>query len=84
MSVHCDHSHPQQVPRNPGFDLGRYRVILWIALLVNAGMFGVEVLAGLMASLALQGGWSVWGGRRAASRPSAEELLLSDPSDPGG
>jgi Co/Zn/Cd efflux system component len=47
MSVHCcDHDTPK-----PGdiLDIGRYRRVLWVALAVNASMFGVEVWAGVQA-----------------------------------
>jgi cation diffusion facilitator family transporter len=48
MSAHCDHhhghSHPDSGAPPPG-----YRRVLWIALLVNALMFAVEVVAGLDA-----------------------------------
>ncbi|WP_137921569.1 cation transporter [Hydrogenophaga sp. 2FB] len=52
MSAHCsnhDTPQPEQIAH-----LGRYRRILWIALLVNAAMFLVEIVAGWRAgSLAL-------------------------------
>ncbi len=47
MGVHCCHDHdhePQVTPPD-----GAYRKVLWIALLVNAGMFLVEVISGLAA-----------------------------------
>lgn len=52
MSAHCcDHDTP---PAEAVRDLGRYRRILWIALIVNATMFAVEVIASASAgSLAL-------------------------------
>jgi Co/Zn/Cd efflux system component len=52
MSAHCcNHDTPK--PDAIG-NLPRYRKILWIALVVNAGMFLVEIGAGLQAgSLAL-------------------------------
>ena len=46
MSVRCDHE-PAAAGRGP--DLPRYRRVLWIALVVNAVMFGVEVAAGVQA-----------------------------------
>jgi Co/Zn/Cd efflux system component len=36
-------------PHAPSADPGRYRRVLWLALLVNVGMFAVEVAAGLHA-----------------------------------
>ncbi|MDR7152162.1 cation diffusion facilitator family transporter [Hydrogenophaga palleronii] len=52
MSAHCcEHDTPKP---ETVLNLPRYRKILWIALLVNAGMFLVEIGAGLQAgSLAL-------------------------------
>ncbi|MHA6493501.1 cation transporter [Pseudomonas borbori] len=41
----CDHSTEAATPPNP-----RYRKILWVALVVNLGMFIVEMVAGLGAS----------------------------------
>jgi Co/Zn/Cd efflux system component len=86
MSAHCcehDTPAPQTV-----IDLPRYRRVLWVALVVNAAMFAIEIIggiqagslsllaaavgvfgtgtawpdlgvAGLMAALALHGGWQV-------------------------
>ena len=52
MSAHC-HSHDTPQAAEIA-NLGRYRRILWIALLVNAAMFLVEIVAGWRAgSLAL-------------------------------
>ena len=52
MSAHC-HTHDTPQPAEVA-NLGRYRRILWIALLVNAAMFMVEIVAGWRAgSLAL-------------------------------
>lgn len=52
MSAHCckhDTPKPDQIA-----NLGRYRRILWVALVVNATMFAVEIVAGVQAgSLAL-------------------------------
>ena len=43
MSQHCNHDTPAiETLRDPA----RYRRILWIALIINAAMFGVELLAG--------------------------------------
>jgi Co/Zn/Cd efflux system component len=53
MGAHCchDHSHNQA----PGPDDHRYRRVLWIALLVNASMFAIEIVAGVAAgSVALK------------------------------
>lgn len=46
MSAHCQHDAccPADEAPPPGF-----RKVLWIALAVNAAMFGVEILAGLAA-----------------------------------
>ncbi len=47
MSAHCHHHHDHDQsggPQPPG-----YRRVLWIALLVNALMFGVEIMVGLTA-----------------------------------
>jgi Co/Zn/Cd efflux system component len=52
MSAHCcEHDTPKP---DAIVNLARYRKILWVALVVNAGMFLVEIGAGLQAgSLAL-------------------------------
>jgi Co/Zn/Cd efflux system component len=47
MSAHCCHSHSTE----PQSD-GRYRRVLWIALAINAAMFLVEIVAGLIAGSA--------------------------------
>ncbi|OEC36494.1 Co/Zn/Cd efflux system component [Pseudomonas cuatrocienegasensis] len=44
MSAHCCHPTPSQRPPAAG-----YRRILWIALLVNLGMFFVEIASGVKA-----------------------------------
>lgn len=44
MSAHCCHQEP---PPSKGAPPPGYRRVLWIALLVNALMFGVEIVAGL-------------------------------------
>ena len=60
MSAHChhghhDHSAPGHSHDAPASADPRYRRILWIALIVNAAMFGVEIVAGVAAdSRALQ------------------------------
>lgn len=47
MSAHCcDHETPKV---DAIVNLGRYRKILWIALIVNAAMFLVEIGAGVQA-----------------------------------
>jgi Co/Zn/Cd efflux system component len=55
MGAHCcAHDHPQGDPE-PGEQGVRYRRVLWVALGNNAGMFLVEVIAGLAAgSVSLQ------------------------------
>ena len=53
MSAHCC-GHDHQEPENRQND-GRYRLVLWIALVVNAAMFLIEIVAGLAAgSVSLQ------------------------------
>lgn len=42
MSAHCHHDHGTPASADP-----RYRRILWVALVVNAAMFAVEVGTGL-------------------------------------
>jgi Co/Zn/Cd efflux system component len=42
MSAHCGHSHNNDKANSP-----RYRKILWIALVVNLAMFGIEIGAGI-------------------------------------
>ncbi len=70
MSAHCceyDCPAPGQIP-----NLARHRRVLWVALLINAGMFLAALedaetgtawpdalVATLMAGLALHGGWQV-------------------------
>ncbi len=47
MSAHCcDHEAPAKASI---LDLPRYRRVLWVALVVNAAMFLVEISAGLQA-----------------------------------
>jgi Co/Zn/Cd efflux system component len=47
MSSHCcSHETPEAESL---MNLGRYRKILWVALIVNAGMFLVEIGAGIQA-----------------------------------
>jgi Co/Zn/Cd efflux system component len=45
MSAHCCHHEPQHSKK--GIPPPGYRRVLWIALLVNALMFGVEIAAGI-------------------------------------
>jgi Co/Zn/Cd efflux system component len=47
MSAHC-HSH-DHAPTAEQSSSSRYKRILWIALLVNLAMFGVEVFAGALS-----------------------------------
>lgn len=50
MSAHCchdDHDHAPSGPATPG-----YRRVLWIALVVNAAMFALEIGAGLRSGSA--------------------------------
>jgi Co/Zn/Cd efflux system component len=47
MSAHCHHDH--DLPSGQINNLARYRAILWIALLLNAGMFVLEIAAGIHA-----------------------------------
>lgn len=47
MSAHCHHDH--DLPAGQIHNLARYRAILWIALLLNAGMFVLEIAAGIHA-----------------------------------
>jgi Co/Zn/Cd efflux system component len=44
MPAHCHHDHGSEPS---GSERPRYRRVLWIALLVNAAMFGIEVASGL-------------------------------------
>ncbi|RZL62980.1 MAG: cation transporter [Variovorax sp.] len=44
MSAHCSHSHDHQ--HLSAADTPRYRRILWVALVLNAAMFAVEIGAG--------------------------------------
>jgi len=49
MSINCHHHAPQSAPE------GAYRRVLWVALVINAAMFAVELIAGWQArSVALQ------------------------------
>jgi Co/Zn/Cd efflux system component len=50
MSAHC--CGGSNFDKGAELQTGRYRVILWIALIVNGGMFLVEILAGLAAGSA--------------------------------
>lgn len=44
MSAHCCHTEPVAKHMSPA-----YRRVLWLALLINAGMFALEISAGLRA-----------------------------------
>ncbi len=44
MSAHCCHAQPKASPMSPA-----YRRVLWLVLLINAGMFVLEVSGGLRA-----------------------------------
>lgn len=48
MSAHCDHHPAPTAPLDPA-EAARVRRTLWIALLANAAMFLIEVVAGLRA-----------------------------------
>lgn len=49
MSAHCcEHETPPAQSLDPA-NLARYRKILWIALIVNAALFAIEIAAGLQA-----------------------------------
>ncbi len=50
MSANCDNHSCS--PVNPGQVSSRYRIVLWIALVVNATMFFVEMFAGIGAQSA--------------------------------
>lgn len=56
MSAHCQHDHDNHGhghhPSAPASADPRYRRILWVALIVNAAMFTVEVGAGLQSGSA--------------------------------
>ena len=43
----CDHGHGHACSPPPAPTSGRYRRVLWAALLINAAMFAVEIGAGL-------------------------------------
>ena len=44
----CEHETPPAQTPAPA-NLARYRKILWVALIVNAALFAVEIAAGLRA-----------------------------------
>ncbi|MBX9912340.1 MAG: cation transporter [Pseudomonadaceae bacterium] len=44
MSAHCCHTEPVAKHMSPA-----YRRVLWLALIINAGMFAIEISAGLRA-----------------------------------
>ena len=54
MSAHCQHDHDNHGHHHgaPASADPRYRRILWVALIVNAAMFAVEVGAGLQSGSA--------------------------------
>ena len=47
MSAHCCHTEQETEVGKP--HQGHYRKILWIALIVNLGMFAVEIVSGVKA-----------------------------------
>ncbi|EGI78003.1 cation transporter [Hylemonella gracilis] len=47
MSAHCHHDHDLSLGQIT--HLARYRAILWVALMLNAGMFALEIAAGIHA-----------------------------------
>ncbi|MEX2451416.1 MAG: cation transporter [Rhodospirillales bacterium] len=50
-----DHCHAPPLPDATGRPVAAYRRVLWLVIAINAGMFAVEMTAGLMAqSVALQ------------------------------
>jgi len=50
MSNHCQHDHAHDAPAAPGMPVpAGYRMALWIALVVNAAMFAIEIAAGVQA-----------------------------------
>lgn len=52
MSAHCHHNHDNHSHGSPANADPRYRRILWVALIVNAAMFAVEVGAGVQSGSA--------------------------------
>jgi Co/Zn/Cd efflux system component len=52
MSAHCHHNHDSHSHGSPASADPRYRRILWVALVVNAAMFVVEVGAGVQSGSA--------------------------------
>ncbi len=52
MSTHCHHNHDSHPHGSPASADPRYRRILWVALIVNAAMFAVEVGAGVQSGSA--------------------------------
>jgi Co/Zn/Cd efflux system component len=48
MSAHCTHHTPAKTAISAGYPPA-YRRILWIALVVNFAMFGIEISAGLQS-----------------------------------
>lgn len=49
MSAHCSHDAHEDDAAQAALDSPRYRRVLWIALVVNAAMFAVEIGAGLQS-----------------------------------
>jgi Co/Zn/Cd efflux system component len=47
MSAHC--CHHDHEPEHGNRQQGRYRKVLWIALIVNIAMFAVEIVSGMKA-----------------------------------
>lgn len=47
MSAHCC---PPSAPKQGNHHHGRYRKVLWIALIVNIAMFAIEIVSGVKAS----------------------------------
>jgi Co/Zn/Cd efflux system component len=46
MSAHCHHDHGHDHEHLSASDTPRYRRVLWVALILNAAMFAVEIGAG--------------------------------------
>ena len=46
MSAHCSHEHNHDHEHLSASDTPRYRRVLWVALVLNAAMFAVEIGAG--------------------------------------
>lgn len=52
MSAHCHHHHDSHPHGSPASADPRYRRTLWVALMVNAAMFALEVGAGVQSGSA--------------------------------